>query len=49
MEKDTLISLIDLMLGLTPNERKILEKSDKRKVEFKYKLALTEKTDEMMN
>ncbi|WP_323703562.1 hypothetical protein P3T86_14000 (plasmid) [Staphylococcus nepalensis] len=48
MEKETLIDLIDLMVGLTPNEKRILINSEKRKVEFRYKMALTEKTDEMI-
>lgn len=48
MPKETLIDLIDLMVGLTENERQRLLKMDNRKVEFRYKLALTEKTDEMI-
>lgn len=48
MNKQTLIDLIDLMIGLTSNERKTLLEMDKRKVEFRYKMALTEKTDEMV-
>ena len=48
MEKETLIDLIDLMIGLTDNERKILLAMDKRKVEFRYKMAWTQKTDEMI-
>ncbi|EJD5651480.1 TPA: hypothetical protein PEV65_002560 [Staphylococcus aureus] len=48
MEKETLIDLIDLMVGLTDNEREILLNMDMRKIEFRYKLALTEKTDEMI-
>lgn len=43
MEKETLIDLIDLMVGLTDNEREILLNMDMRKIEFRYKLALTEK------
>ncbi|EHK9596394.1 TPA: hypothetical protein OWW88_002518 [Staphylococcus aureus] len=48
MEKETLIDLIDLMVGLTDNERETLLNMDMRKIEFRYKLALTEKTDEMI-
>ncbi|WP_281512352.1 hypothetical protein [Mammaliicoccus vitulinus] len=48
MTKETLIDLIDLMVGLTPNERRTLMNMEKRKVEFHYKMALTEKTDEMI-
>lgn len=48
MDKMVLIDLIDLMVGLTPNERKILFHMEQRKVEFRYKMALTEKTDEML-
>ncbi|HDB0883123.1 TPA: hypothetical protein PAX76_002697 [Staphylococcus aureus] len=48
MTKETLVDLIDLMIGLTENERKTLLGMDKRKVEFRYKMALTEKTDEMV-
>ena len=48
MTKETLVDLIDLMIGLTENERNSLLNMDKRKVEFRYKMALTEKTDEMV-
>ncbi|HHO6498346.1 TPA: hypothetical protein ACU3MI_002604 [Staphylococcus aureus] len=48
MEKEALIDLIDLMVGLTDNERETLLNMDIRKIEFRYKLALTEKTDEMI-
>ncbi|HDA9057154.1 TPA: hypothetical protein ACOF4E_002394 [Staphylococcus aureus] len=48
MPKETLVGLIDLMVGLTENERQRLLKMDDRKVEFRYKMALTEKTDEMI-
>ncbi|HDZ8780157.1 TPA: hypothetical protein RUV46_002694 [Staphylococcus aureus] len=48
MDKETLIDLIDLMVGLTDNERERLLSMDMRKIEFRYKLALTEKTDEMI-
>ncbi|EJG0093186.1 MULTISPECIES: hypothetical protein [Staphylococcaceae] len=48
MEKETLIDLIDLMVGLTDNERETLLNMDMRKIEFRYKMALTEKTDEMI-
>ena len=47
MTKETLIDLIHLMIGLTDNERETLLNMDKSKVEFHYKMALTEKTDEM--
>lgn len=40
MNKETLIDLIDMMIGLTEIEM--------RKVEIRYKMALTEKTDEMI-
>ncbi|ERS92452.1 hypothetical protein SSIM_11995 [Staphylococcus simulans UMC-CNS-990] len=36
------------MVGLTNEEKKELENLDIRKVELKYKLVLTEKTDEMI-
>ncbi|WP_181299881.1 hypothetical protein [Staphylococcus pasteuri] len=48
MNKQTLIDLIDIMIGLTEIERQRLSEMDKRKVEFRYKMALTEKTDEML-
>ncbi|HDE9484132.1 TPA: hypothetical protein P6W18_002743 [Staphylococcus aureus] len=48
MTKETLIDLIDLMIGLTEDERKSLLNMEIRKVEFRYKMALTEKTDEMV-
>ncbi|WP_204177986.1 MULTISPECIES: hypothetical protein [unclassified Staphylococcus] len=48
MNKECLIELIDLMLGLTDNEKDDLYDMDMRKVEFRYKMALTEKTDEMI-
>lgn len=48
MTKETLVDLIDLMIGLTNNERRTLLNMEKRKVEFRYKMALTEKTDEMI-
>lgn len=48
MDKLTLIDLIDMMIGLTKNERNRLSEMDERKVEFRYKMALTEKTDEMI-
>lgn len=48
MDKQTLIDLIDMMIGLTEKERQNLLKMDNRKVEFRYKMALTEKTDEMV-
>ncbi|WP_205347868.1 hypothetical protein [Staphylococcus aureus] len=48
MEKEALIDLINLMVGLTDNERETLLNMDIREIEFRYKLALTEKTDEMI-
>lgn len=48
MDKQTLIDLIDMMIGLTEKERQRLLEMDNRKVEFRYKMALTEKTDEMV-
>ncbi|HFL3401723.1 hypothetical protein [Staphylococcus simulans] len=48
MRKKFLISIIDVMVGLTNEEKKELENLDIRKVELKYKLVLTEKTDEMI-
>ncbi|WP_176747364.1 hypothetical protein [Staphylococcus sp. HMSC034G07] len=48
MSKQCLIELIDLMLGLTDKEKDDLYDMDMRKVEFRYKMALTEKTDEMI-
>ncbi|MEN2448630.1 hypothetical protein AAZF84_12220 [Bacillus sp. JR_15] len=48
MDKQTLIDLIDMMIGLTEKERQNLLEMDNRKVEFRYKMALTEKTDEMV-
>ncbi|HCY1358575.1 TPA: hypothetical protein RXO59_002813 [Staphylococcus aureus] len=47
MNKETLVSLIDVMIGITDSEKQKLLKMDKRKVEFRYKMALTEKTDEL--
>lgn len=46
--KDTYIMLIDLMIGLTDLEVEELKTLDERKLKFKYKMALTEKTDEMV-
>lgn len=46
--KDTYIILIDLMIGLTDLEVEELKTLDERKLRFKYKMALTEKTDEMV-
>lgn len=46
--KDTYIMLIDLMIGLTDLEVEELKTLDERKLRFKYKMALTEKTDEMV-
>ncbi|HCX2553858.1 TPA: hypothetical protein OZJ13_002675 [Staphylococcus aureus] len=48
IDKETLIGLIDMMIGLTEKERQRLLEMDNRKVEFRYKMALTEKTDEMI-
>lgn len=46
--KSMYIMLIDLMIGLTDLEIEELKKLDERKLRFKYKMALTEKTDEMI-
>lgn len=48
MNKETLIDLIDMMIGLTEIERKRLSEMEMRKVGIRYKMALTEKTDEMI-
>lgn len=48
MNKETLITLIDMMIGLTEIERKRLSEMEMRKVEIRYKMTLTEKTDEMI-
>ncbi|HFE2176944.1 TPA: hypothetical protein ACF8LO_002795 [Staphylococcus aureus] len=48
MNKETLIDLIDMMIGLTEIERKRLSEMEMRKVEIRYKMVLTEKTDEMI-
>lgn len=48
MNKETLIDLIDMMIGLTEIERKRLSEMEMRKVEIRYKMTLTEKTDEMI-
>lgn len=47
LPKETYIELIDIMIGLTPKEIEEFKKMEYRKVKFKYKMALTEKTDEM--
>ncbi|MDH5140528.1 hypothetical protein P5X59_12280 [Staphylococcus cohnii] len=43
ISKETFIDWVDLMIGLTENEKEELLKMDVRKVKFKYKMALTEK------
>ncbi|MBM6639466.1 hypothetical protein [Staphylococcus xylosus] len=48
MNKVFLIELIDMMIGLTDLEKEKLLKLDFEKVEYKYNLALNEKTDEMI-
>ncbi|WP_182476643.1 hypothetical protein [Staphylococcus gallinarum] len=48
MSKETMIEWIDLMIGLTKKEKDDLNNMEERKVEFRFKLALTEKTDEMI-
>ena len=48
IEKETYIVWIDMMIGLTEKEKQRLYEMDDRKVEFRYKMALTEKTDEMI-
>lgn len=47
-EKEQYIAIIDMCIGLTDNEAKELRRMELRKVAFKYKLVLTEKTDEML-
>lgn len=47
-EKEQYIAIIDMCIGLTDNEAKELRCMELRKVAFKYKLVLTEKTDEML-
>ncbi|MDW3800414.1 hypothetical protein QI037_10425 [Staphylococcus saprophyticus] len=47
ISKETFIDWVDLMIGLTENEKEELLKMDVRKVKFKYKMALTEKTEEI--
>lgn len=47
-EKEQYIAIIDMCIGLTDNEVKELRRMELRKVAFKYKLVLTEKTDEML-
>lgn len=47
LPKETYIQLFDIMIGLTPKEIEEFKKMEYRKVKFKYKMALTEKTDEM--
>lgn len=48
MNKETMIEWIDLMLGLSKKEKDELYNMEMRKIEFRFKLALTEKTDEMI-
>ncbi|PTJ28675.1 hypothetical protein BU025_10590 [Staphylococcus simulans] len=43
-----LISIINVKVGLINEEKKELEKMKMRKAEFKYKLVLTEKNDEIL-
>lgn len=45
--KETYIELINLMLGLNEKELMEVKKLDKRKLRFKYKMALTQKSDEL--
>ncbi|MEZ7619431.1 hypothetical protein [Staphylococcus epidermidis] len=45
--EETYIELINLMLGLNEQELMEVKKLDKRKLRFKYKMALTQKTDEL--
>lgn len=47
LPKETYIELIDIMIGLTLKEIEDLKEMEYRKVKFKYKMALTQKTDEM--
>ncbi len=46
--KEIYVMLIDLMIGLNDEEVEELLQLDVRKLRFKYKMALTEKTDEMV-
>lgn len=45
--KETYVMWINLMLGLTDKEIEELNQLDERKLRFKYKMALTEKSEEM--
>lgn len=48
-EKENYIAWINVCIGLTDKEIEDYLRTDIRKVRFKYKMVLTEKTDEMLN
>ncbi|MGW7813710.1 hypothetical protein [Staphylococcus xylosus] len=48
MDKIFLIEAIDMMIGLTYPEKEGLLEMDIEEIEYKYNLALIEKTDEMI-
>ena len=48
-EKENYITWINVCIGLTDKEIEDYLHTDIRKVRFKYKMVLTEKTDEMLN
>lgn len=48
MEKIFLIEAIDMMVGLTYHEKERFLEMDIEEIEYKYNLALIEKTDEMI-
>ncbi|CPD15412.1 hypothetical protein F1Z12_03460 [Staphylococcus aureus] len=47
VQRETYIEWIEMMVGLSDLERERLDNDDIRKVRFKYKMALQEKTDEL--
>lgn len=47
-EKENYITWINICVGLSDNEAKQLRSMDLRGVRIKYKMALKEKTDEML-
>ncbi|WP_440868063.1 hypothetical protein [Staphylococcus shinii] len=48
MDKIFLIEAIDMMVGLTYYEKERFLEMDIEEIEYKYNLALIEKTDEMI-
>ena len=48
-EKENYITWINICVGLSDNEEEQLRSMDIRGVRIKYKMALKEKTDEMLN